>query len=79
MTRLSFITQFKIEFLIPFTGCRKMLRKMSAIYMDRQIDRYTDIDRQIHRLIDRQIYVYIDVQMYVDIHIIYIYIYIIYV
>ena len=35
MTRLSFITQFKIEFLLPFTGCRKMLRKMSAIYMDR--------------------------------------------
>ena len=23
--RLSFITQFKIEFLLPFTGCRKVL------------------------------------------------------
>ena len=26
--RLSFITQFKIEFLWPFTGCRKVLGKM---------------------------------------------------
>ena len=27
--RLSFIiTQFKIEFLLPFTGCRKVLEKM---------------------------------------------------
>ena len=28
MKRLSFITQFKIEFLLPSTGCRKMLGKM---------------------------------------------------
>ena len=28
MKRLSFITQFKIEFLLPFNGCRKVLRKM---------------------------------------------------
>ena len=27
---MSFITQFKIEFLLPFTGCRKVLRKMLA-------------------------------------------------
>ena len=27
---LSFIIQFKIEFLLPATGCRKMLGKMSA-------------------------------------------------
>ena len=26
--RLSFITQFKIEFLLPFSGCRKVLGKM---------------------------------------------------
>ena len=26
--RLSFITQFKIEFLLLFTGCRKVLGKM---------------------------------------------------
>ena len=26
--RMSFITQFKIEFLLPFTGCRKVLGKM---------------------------------------------------
>ena len=28
LKRLSFINQFKIEFLLPFTGCRKVLRKM---------------------------------------------------
>ena len=28
MKGLSFITQFKIEFLLPFTGCRKVLGKM---------------------------------------------------
>ena len=28
MKRLSFITQFKIAFLLPFTGCRKVLGKM---------------------------------------------------
>ena len=28
MKRLSYITQFKIEFLLPFTGCRNVLRKM---------------------------------------------------
>ena len=26
--RLSFFTQFKIEFLLPFTGCRKVFGKM---------------------------------------------------
>ena len=31
MKRLSFITQFKIEFLLPFTGCRKVLAKMPAL------------------------------------------------
>ena len=28
--RLTFITPFKIEFLLPFTGCRKVLGKMTA-------------------------------------------------
>ena len=28
MRRLIFVTQFKIEFLLPLTGCRKALRKM---------------------------------------------------
>ena len=28
MKKLGFITQFKIEFLLPFTGCRKMLGKV---------------------------------------------------
>ena len=28
--RLSFIIQFEIELLLPFTGCRKILGKMSA-------------------------------------------------
>ena len=30
--RLSFTTQFKIEFLLPFTGSRKVLAKMPAVY-----------------------------------------------
>ena len=29
--KLSFITQFKIEFLLPFTGCGKVLGKMPAL------------------------------------------------
>ena len=29
--RLSFITQLKIEFLLPITGCRKMLGKIPVI------------------------------------------------
>ena len=28
MKRLSFITQFKIELLLPFSGCRKVPGKM---------------------------------------------------
>ena len=28
MKRLSLITQFKTEVLLPFTGCRKVLGKM---------------------------------------------------
>ena len=28
MKRLSLITQFKIKFLLPFAGCRKVLGKM---------------------------------------------------
>ena len=31
MKRLSFITKFKIEFLLPFTGCGKVLGKMPAL------------------------------------------------
>ena len=30
MKRLSYITQFKIEFLLLFTGLRKVLGKMAA-------------------------------------------------
>ena len=26
--KLSFVTQFKVAFLLLFTGCRKVLRKM---------------------------------------------------
>ena len=29
--RLSFITQFKIEFLLPFVGCRRVLVKMPDV------------------------------------------------
>ena len=28
MKRLNLITEFKLEFLLPFTGCRKVLGKM---------------------------------------------------
>ena len=28
INRLSFVTRFKIQFLLPFTGYRKVLRKM---------------------------------------------------
>ena len=31
MKRLSFITQFKIELLRLFTGCRNVLRKMPVV------------------------------------------------
>ena len=31
---LSFITRFKIEFLVPFTGLRKVLGKMPASYQE---------------------------------------------
>ena len=31
MKRLSFITQFKIKFLLPFIGCRKVLGKITIL------------------------------------------------
>ena len=31
MKKLSFITQFEIEFLLQSTGCRKVLGKMPAL------------------------------------------------
>ena len=34
MFRLSFITQFKVEFLLLFTCCRKVLGKIPGINMD---------------------------------------------
>ena len=37
LKRLSFIAQFKIDLLLPFTGCKKVLRKMSAPGVSRQI------------------------------------------
>ena len=36
MKRLSFITQFKTEFLLPFTGCRKLIGKMPAFTTHRK-------------------------------------------
>ena len=30
--RFRFITQIKIEILLPFTGCSKVLEKMPGIY-----------------------------------------------
>ena len=39
MKRLRFITQWKIEFLLPFTGCRKVLEEMPGrpVIMDSAI------------------------------------------
>ena len=42
MKRLSFITQFKIEFLLPFNGCRKVLRKMRDYVKSVQIRKNTN-------------------------------------
>ena len=33
MKRLSFITQFKIEFLLLFTSCRKLLGKLFDVML----------------------------------------------
>ena len=33
MERMSFTAQFKIELLLPFTGCRKVLGKMPARHL----------------------------------------------
>ena len=33
MKRLSLITQFKIEFLLPITGSKKVLGKMTVVLM----------------------------------------------
>ena len=33
MTRVTLLTQFKIEFLLPFTGCRKCLEKCLSMYL----------------------------------------------
>ena len=32
--RLSFVTQFKIEFLLLFNGCRKVLGKIPPLFND---------------------------------------------
>ena len=37
MIRLSFVAQLKIEVLLSLTDCRKVLRKMSALGVRRQI------------------------------------------
>ena len=37
LKRSSFIAQFKIDFLLLFTSCRKVLRKMSSLGVSRQI------------------------------------------
>ena len=44
MKRLSYITHFKIEFLLPFTGCREVLGKMPGLvfqYVELNIYRFT--------------------------------------
>ena len=37
LKRLSLIAQLKFDFLLRFTGCKKVLRKMSALGVSRQI------------------------------------------
>ena len=37
LKRLSFIAQFRTDFLLRLTGCKKVLRKMSALGLSRQI------------------------------------------
>ena len=49
LKRVSFIAQSKIDFLLLFTGCRKVLRKMSALGVSRQIS-FTMIDDMIDAL-----------------------------
>ena len=36
MKGLSFITQFKIEFLLAFTACRKLFEKMTDIVYNKR-------------------------------------------
>ena len=47
---LSFITQFKTEFLLRFTGCRKVLGKMPDVCMHIYAHN-NDINKSIIRLL----------------------------
>ena len=41
MMRLSFKTQFKIEFLLPFTGSRKVLGKMITLKQMERLENFS--------------------------------------
>ena len=58
MERLTFIiTEFKIEFLLPFTGCRKVLEKMTA-YMTKLLSLFHSAQGFTHKKL-RMFYTYI--------------------
>ena len=40
MNRSSFITLFKIEFLLPFTSCGKVLGKMPGVMFLKRVNRH---------------------------------------
>ena len=54
MKRLSFITQFKIGFLLPFTGCRKVFGKMPEyeIHMFNVSDNNSEYENVIKQNVD---------------------------
>ena len=57
--RLSFIrTQFKIEFLLPFTGCRKVLEKVSDVQNYRVVSILPNLSKIYVRCLYDQMYKY---------------------
>ena len=61
--RLSFITQFKIEFLLPFTGCRKVLGDMPALTYRSKALTYL----QPPLALRKNVYIYIYIYIYISI------------
>ena len=56
--RLSFITPFKIEFLLPLTSCRKVLGKMPTTGVYLQCFLMIVVKRIIHKLLILALVVY---------------------
>ena len=49
----SFITQFKIEFLLLFAGCRKVLGKMPGFYFSRYLSIFTTFQNLIQNVLKK--------------------------